>query len=342
MSTLVNSVFMNISGKRLRDLLDERGIAYRDFATAMGVEPQHVNNWFNRGIPKARIFKVADFLQVNARWLADGEEDRSAITASEQPEVVNTEWLPPPELPMLADRINHAMQQCGLTQQQLAEAAGTSQTTIQKLCSGKSKETKKLNAIAKALRTSTDWLATGKSPLREAEPREAGSEIHLEPLHPWDDGTPLDDDEVEIPLYKEVELAAGSGRTAVREIAGRKLRFSRKTMRAAGVNPAEAVCATISGNSMEPLIMNGATIGLDRGTTHVVDGEIYALEHDGMLRVKFLYRLPGGGIRLRSFNREEHKDEDYTLQQQQDQNIRILGRVFWWSTIRPLKSAPLI
>lgn len=165
---------------------------------------------------------------------------------------------------------------------------------------------------------------------------------HLEPLHPWDSSTPLDDDEVEIPLYKEVELAAGSGRTAVREVAGRKLRFSHATMRAAGVSPSEAVCATVSGNSMEPLIMNGATIGLDRGTTHVIDGEIYALEHDGMLRVKFLYRLPGGGIRLRSFNQEEHKDEDYTLLQQQDQHIRILGRVFWWSTIRPLKSAPLI
>lgn len=164
----------------------------------------------------------------------------------------------------------------------------------------------------------------------------------LEPLHPWDDGTPLDDDEVEIPLYKEVELAAGSGRTAVREVAGRKLRFSYATMRAAGVIPSQAVCATVSGNSMEPLIMNGATIGLDRGTTHIIDGEIYALEHDGMLRVKFLYRLPGGGIRLRSFNREEHQDEDYTLQQQQDQNISLLGRVFWWSTIRPLKSAPLI
>ncbi|TBW37529.1 helix-turn-helix transcriptional regulator [Azotobacter chroococcum] len=252
------------------------------------------------------------------------------------------DYLPLSELPTLADRINHAMQQRGLTQQQLGEAAGTSQTTIQKLCSGKTRETKKLNAIARALQVSANWLATGELPELGAEESTTGNKVHLEPLHPWDDGIPLDDDEVEIPLYKEVELAAGRGRTAVREVAGRKLRFSRATMRAAGVNPAQAVCATVSGNSMEPLIMNGATIGLDRGTTHVVDGEIYALEHDGMLRVKFLYRLPGGSIRLRSFNRDEHQDEDYSLQQQQDQHIRILGRVFWWSTVRPLKSAPLI
>ena len=55
--------------------------------------------------------------------------------------------------------------------------------------------------------------------------------------------------------------------------------------------------------------MDGSTIGVDTATTHITDGEIYALEHDGMLRVKFVYRLPGGGIRLRSFNREEYPDE---------------------------------
>ncbi|WP_407733263.1 helix-turn-helix transcriptional regulator [Pseudomonas citronellolis] len=153
-------------------------------------------------------------------------------------------------------------------------------------------------------------------------------------LSPWDDSTPLDNDEVELPLYKEVELAAGSGRTTVQEIEGRKLRFSYATLRAAGVDPAAAVCAQIKGNSMEPLIMNGATIGIDKATTRIVDGEIYALEHDGMLRVKYLYRLPGGGIRLRSFNREEYADEEITPEEMQAESISIIGWVFWWSTLR--------
>lgn len=340
MSTPVNLVFMNISGKRLRDLLDERGIAYRDFATAMGVEPQHVNNWFNRGIPKARIFKVADFLQVNARWLADGEGDSAP---DQQQSSITVDGN--------AKRFEEALSLAGITGAELARRLGLENE--QNITNWKSRgvPAARVSAVAAALNVSRDWLESGQgepqpatsSPSDGATSKEQGAmPCHLEPLHPWDSSTPLDDDEVEIPLYKEVELAAGSGRTAVREVEGRKLRFSHATMRAAGVCPSQAVCATVSGNSMEPLIMNGATIGLDRGTIHVVDGEIYALEHDGMLRVKFLYRLPGGGIRLRSFNREEHKDEDYSLQQQQDQNIRILGRVFWWSTIRPLKSAPLI
>lgn len=153
-------------------------------------------------------------------------------------------------------------------------------------------------------------------------------------LSPWDDSTPLDDDEVELPLYKEVELAAGSGRTAVQEMPGRKLRFSYATLRAAGVDPAAAVCAQLKGNSMEPLIMNGATVGIDKATTRVVDGEIYALEHDGMLRVKYLYRLPGGGLRLRSFNRDEYADEEYSPEEMHAKSISIIGWVFWWSTLR--------
>lgn len=148
----------------------------------------------------------------------------------------------------------------------------------------------------------------------------------------WDSSTPLHDDEVAIPLYKEVEMAAGYGATEVIEVPGRLLRFAKSTLREAGVQECNAACATISGRSMERLIMDGATIGIDRGTTNIIDGEIYAFDHDGMLRVKYLYRMPGGGLRIRSENDEEYPDEIVTPDQLS--HIRILGWVFWWSTIR--------
>jgi phage repressor protein C with HTH and peptisase S24 domain len=160
-------------------------------------------------------------------------------------------------------------------------------------------------------------------------------------MAPWDSGTPLDDDEVELPLYKEVELAAGGGRTAVHEIKGRKLRFSYATLRAAGVDPAAAICAQITGNSMEPMIFDGSTIGIDTATKNILDGEIYALEHDGMLRVKLLYRLPGGGLRVRSYNRDEYPDEEYSAEDIEHLNIRVIGWVFWWSTVRHKRSLHL-
>ncbi|EPM63950.1 Cro/CI family transcriptional regulator [Pseudomonas syringae pv. actinidiae ICMP 19071] len=37
------------------------------------ITPQHVNNWFKRGVPMARIDEVAELLTVNARWLRSGD-----------------------------------------------------------------------------------------------------------------------------------------------------------------------------------------------------------------------------------------------------------------------------
>ncbi|KAF1071013.1 MAG: HTH-type transcriptional regulator PrtR [Pseudomonas citronellolis] len=246
----------------------------------------------------------------------------------------------------LAERLKQAMAQRNLKQETLAEAAGVSQNTIHKLTAGKAQSSRKLVEIATALGVSPTWLATGEgtpqAATEPARPPADGSPLRLEPLHPWDSATPLDEDEVELPLYKEVELAAGAGRTAVREIEGRKLRFSYATLRAAGVDPDAAICAQLTGNSMEPLIMDGSTIGIDSATTHITDGEIYALEHDGMLRVKFVYRLPGGGMRLRSFNREEYQDEEYSPEDIGTHQIRIIGWVFWWSTLRHRRAPTLV
>jgi phage repressor protein C with HTH and peptisase S24 domain len=161
--------------------------------------------------------------------------------------------------------------------------------------------------------------------------KESNAEL-IGTMSAWDSKTPLGDDEVAIPLYKEVELAAGGGATEVIEVPGRLLRFAKSTLREAGVQEANAVCATIKGRSMERLIMDGATIGIDTGTKHIEDGEIYAFDQDGMLRVKYLYRLPGGGVRVRSENDEEFPDE--TLTAEQFAGIRMLGWVFWWSTVR--------
>ena len=63
--------------------------------------------------------------------------------------------------------------------------------------------------------------------------------------------TPLDEDETELPFFMEVELSAGNGSTQVIEKKGAKLRFSKSTLRRVGVQPQNAACVTVSGNSME-------------------------------------------------------------------------------------------
>ncbi|XWT13605.1 helix-turn-helix transcriptional regulator [Stutzerimonas urumqiensis] len=170
-----------------------------------------------------------------------------------------------------------------------------------------------------------------------ALPTSMNSELQLEgAIAPWDSDTPLDDEEVAVPLYKEVELAAGPGADAALEVPGRFVRLSKATLRAAGVAPENAIAAQVTGYSMARLILDGATVGIDIGTTEIYDGEIYAISHDGMLRIKYLYKTPGGGLRLRSENSEEHPDEFYSADEVQH-SIRVIGFVFWWSTIRPVR-----
>lgn len=157
-------------------------------------------------------------------------------------------------------------------------------------------------------------------------------EIPLPSIETWDDTTPLPDDEVYVPFLREVELAAGSGRFVIEESDAAKLRFFKSDLRRNNVQFSNAKCVIVRGNSMFPVLRDGATVGVNTGKNSlgdIVDGDLYAINHNGQLRVKQVYRLPTG-LRLRSFNRDEHPDEDYTFQEIQEQQISILGHVFWW------------
>lgn len=169
----------------------------------------------------------------------------------------------------------------------------------------------------------------------EALERNAKQELEfIGHMDAWDSDTPLDEDEVELPLFREVELAAGAGQTQVVENHGAKLRFAKSTLSRARVEQANAACAFVRGNSMDPVMPDGTCVGLNTGDTTIRDGEIYAIDHDGMLRVKYLHRRPGGGIKIVSQNSSEHATEEYSAQAVIDNNIRVIGRVFWWSVLR--------
>ncbi len=149
----------------------------------------------------------------------------------------------------------------------------------------------------------------------------------------WDSKTPLDEDEVELPLFREVELAAGGGATQVIENHGAKLRFAKSTLRRAGVPAESAACAFVRGNSMDPVMPDGTCVGVNTADKAIKDGEIYAIDHGGMLRVKYLHRRPGGGIKIVSQNASEHPVEEVTAEDMAA-NVRVIGRVFWWSVLR--------
>lgn len=236
----------------------------------------------------------------------------------------------------LGKRVRDLREARGLTQESLGKLVGANQQAIYILEKRDSKNTGMLLKLAKALNTTPEYLLTGNdnsTPEPEDKAGRSSEGEWLGPLDAWDSDTPLHPDEIELPLFREVEMAAGGGRTQVIENHGAKLRFARSTLRRAGVDPANAGCAVVKGNSMDRIIPDGTTIGVDKGSVNVRDGEIYAIDHGGMFRVKYLYRMPGGGLKLASENEEEHPAEIYTADQVQE-DIRVIGRIFWWSVLR--------
>lgn len=241
----------------------------------------------------------------------------------------------------LKDRLKRSRKNAGLTQVELAERAGIKQASVSEIERGLTRTSGHLIKLAQICGVDPVWLSDGTgSPEGERSPQAEkttstieSNAVLLGPIDVWDDDTPLDDDEVYVPFLKEVELSAGTGITSVQQSPKQKLRFGKITLRRQGVQPSEAVCVTVSGNSMEPVLPDGSTVGVDRGTTSITDGKMYAIDHGGQLRVKTLYRLPGGGIRMRSFNRDEHPDEEYTVQDMLQKEIAVLGRVFWSSAL---------
>ncbi len=79
---------------------------------------------------------------------------------------------------------------------------------------------------------------------------------------------------------------------------------------------------------MSPVIPNGATVSVSTGHKKVIDGGVYAIEQDDLLRVKILMRRPGGKLIIRSFNSSDYPDEIAN-----EDDVKIIGRVFNWSVM---------
>ena len=73
-----------------------------------------------------------------------------------------TDVTKPPDLSTLAGRLQWARAKCGLSQAEVAEAAGVAQGTIGNIESGERKEPRKIVAIAKAVGVRPEWLSERK------------------------------------------------------------------------------------------------------------------------------------------------------------------------------------
>lgn len=215
----------------------------------------------------------------------------------------------------------------------LSEAAGVTRKAALKWLDGdNAPSSSNIRKIAAFLEVSPSWLEYGESPNMVSEPRstEYGATDSLGHVDVYESNDPLHPGEVEVPFFSEIELSAGNGYTNVLEIASHSMRFDISTLNSAGVNTDKAACCRVNGDSMEPVLPDGAIVAVDTLSRDITDGKMYAINHGGLLRVKYLYRLPFRGLRIRSAN-PNYPDEELSSESASD--IKIIGRVFWFSAL---------
>lgn len=231
---------MNTSGDRLKALLRECNLTASDFAAQRKVTPQHVNNWFHRGVPLARLDEIAELLCVRNKWLRTGEGPKHH---NPLPRLSRAPDQPYPELPDHSALAAHAEDDIALP-----------------FC-----------------------------------------RVHSRMLEP------------------------------IRE---RQLRLPRVALESLGVNAEQAVCLSMPDYNMAPLMPYGSTLAVDRTLRQVIEGEVYAVMHNGRLRVHTLSKRPNGALRLHSYDSDDYPTETYSPSQAKTQRLEILGWVFWWSQLR--------
>ena len=228
----------------------------------------------------------------------------------------------------LASRINELMAQQNKRIGDLQKALGVTYEMARRYTLGSATPSDdKIESMAEYFGVSPAYLKYGSTDSTETKVTSNIKELGSFDL--WDRNTPLNSDEVAVPFYQDVRLSAGNGfADDIVDYNNFKLRFSKSTLRKQGVQYENAVCVIAEGNSMEPVIPDGTTVGIDLGNKTIRDGKIYAINHGGLLRIKLLYNMPNEQVKIRSYNSDEHPDEIAELQ-----DISVLGKVFWYSVL---------
>lgn len=149
----------------------------------------------------------------------------------------------------------------------------------------------------------------------------------LQPILSWEHEEDLPDGEFVLIPRLDIHLSAGHGRDQVEiEFAEKApIAFRADWIRKKRLKPSKLAAMAAIGDSMEDRIHDGDLLAVDTSQTEVIDGKVYALWYEGGERVKRLYRMPGGGLRIHSDN--DSRYPDIVLPPADLEHVRIIGRV---------------
>ncbi len=185
-----------------------------------------------------------------------------------------------------------------------------------------------LEALCSKLNVSPNWILTGKGAILQDTPF-SGIEDRSQPGFQTPElaepRPACDVDLIMIPMV-EARLSAGNGSFEVGATSDRSYAFRSDFLHRKG-NPRTMVLMRVSGDSMEPEIMDNDVVLIDQSKRDITPGRLYAVGFDEAIYLKRIDILPGKVI-LRSTNVAYPPVELDTRGDCEDA-FRIIGRVLW-------------
>ena len=207
----------------------------------------------------------------------------------------------------LGNRIRLVREKAKLSQEELAEKLGVTQTTITRYENGHRLPCADfLESLVKLSGCDPGWLLAGEAEIIEVP---SGGDIP-------------GSDYILVPRVSG-EIAAGEG-LAPEEAVEIRIAFRRDWIQKKG-NPENMSLIRIRGDSMEPTLFSGDTVLIDHGKNYAEpEGGLYAIAVDGMIMIKRLQPLPDKKIRVISDNPK------YVTYAAAPERIHINGKAVWF------------
>lgn len=237
------------------------------------------------------------------------------------------------------DRIRAARKHAGLTQLQIAEACGISREAVA-AWESPNRETRpdwtNMRKVSEVTGAPIDWLLDDDNDLTEewmSKLREPDAD-DIAPIRAYSvravDGNDGVNPETDVMIPEvDVRLSGGSGSIMPEFVETKfEMPFQLWWFKKHGAKPADVRLMKVDGHSMERTLYHDDRVAVNMGDRdRIRDGRVYALVVGSEPRVKRLFNMRDGGVRIVSDNPDKDMYPDEIVPGDDRDSIIVIGRV---------------